>query len=487
MTSETKKEEKRLIYLAKKFKIFTDEDFRGFMNKYGDDKSVEIYQIKGHDGSILALKWFFLPNEKRKRVGVKVSISEKLFTSMLIADPTKNKVYLQWMLTNFVRIIKNEDNIDAAIRFADEDLGIANKYLKLFESNKRKKKFREWAIKNEYRKWKLNNGDANISDWNELNYNPSDINQYKSLSQLFDAVDPFIEREPSNLEKAMNHFINIGEADIPYRDRNWTVFIPLSTDANVIFDNFAGWCTAKHGNTMFKRYVEGDKLPNGDNSIIYILIDNKMFTGESNTCYQIHFESDQIKDQSNDISNIDLYQEVLKHHEGVREYFRAELNDKIKLLNGDISNNKYIDYLISFGYSDTLFNYLDKDLPIIKLSGKNIPRLPDISKFKNADQLLLMGLKIETLHPSIGELRNLELLSLSNNNIQKLPKEIGNLKKLDFLNIKGNPIREIPNEISQLDSSNGGRLFRIGVNRDEIGDDNYQKLKKLLPNTYMDM
>lgn len=86
------------------------------------------------------------------------------------------------------------------------------------------------------------------------------------------------------------------------------------------------------------------------------------------------------------------------------------------------------------------------------------------------------------LHPSIGLLTNLELLSLSDNKISKLPKEIGNLKKLDFFNLKGNPITDFPDEISQLDRSNGGSLFRLSVDKKDIGEVNYQKLKLLLPN-----
>ena len=57
------------------------------------------------------------------------------------------------------------------------------------------------------------------------------------------------------------------------------------------------------------------------------------------------------------------------------------------------------------------------------------------------------------------------------------------LKNLEFLNIKGNKIITIPNDISKLDKSNGGSLYRIAVNREDIGDENYNKLKELLPTT----
>jgi Leucine-rich repeat (LRR) protein len=114
---------------------------------------------------------------------------------------------------------------------------------------------------------------------------------------------------------------------------------------------------------------------------------------------------------------------------------------------------------------------------------REIPRLPDMSRFKNVDQMIITNAKMVELHPSIGSLSNLEMLVLSGNKIKTLPKEIGMLNKLEFLNLDGNPIKDIPNEIKYLDVSNGGSLHRIGVKETDIGRDNYLKLKELLPTT----
>jgi hypothetical protein len=40
---------------------------------------------------------------------------------------------------------------------------------------------------------------------------PSNINQYKSLSQLFDAIDPFITKEPSAVARTLDKFVELGE------------------------------------------------------------------------------------------------------------------------------------------------------------------------------------------------------------------------------------------------------------------------------------
>jgi Leucine-rich repeat (LRR) protein len=126
---------------------------------------------------------------------------------------------------------------------------------------------------------------------------------------------------------------------------------------------------------------------------------------------------------------------------------------------------------------------IDVQTPTIKFMTREIPRLPDISTFKKLDQLIITNAKMVELHPSIGALTSLEMLVLSGNRLKSLPKEIGQLTNLTFINIIGNPIVEIPEEIKYLDKSYGGSLHRIGVTVEDIGEENYQRLKRLLPTT----
>ena len=472
----------RLIYLAKEFDVFTSEELKEVSEQIKSQKrndEIHYELIKGHGKDVIAIKKIYL--EDKKPI-VKISVSEKTFTNMILADPTNNKINLQWMLNTFRKLVKDE-KISEAVRFADEDLCQAKQYLTLFEANKRKVKFIDWCNLTEHRKWKNHNKDKNDSEWEAIQYNPSDINQYKSLAQLFDAIDPFMDREASSLERAMNKFVDLGQAQIPFRDRKWTVYIPLTTDANCVMNNFAGWCTTKPGNGMFSSYTQNNKKPNGKPSTIYVIIDNQLFLGKSRTCYQIHFESKQIKSKENG-ANIHLYEPVLSTSEGISEYFHAELDEMARMVKS-IDNNLYLDYLIEFGFTESLFDFMEAKIEHLKLQNRVIPKLPDISKFKKLDTLLLFQLEMHELHPSIGSLTNLETFSIANNHIKSLPKEIGKLKRLNFMNLIGNPIESIPDEIAELDISKGGKLYRVSVKENEIGEANVKKLKKLLPSAHI--
>ena len=460
----------RLIYLAERFDVFEDDSDSVVMVKLQSlkDEGFETHLIEGgRKSKILAI----VSSKKIDDVKTlkKVSVSQDVFTNMLGADPTDNKIYLQWMLNVFTRFIKEEkeESIAQAIRFAVEDLPQASTYLMLYEGNKRKRKFID-LCKNSF-------GLKHITD-------PSDINQFRNLSQLFDAVDPFVEREPSAVERTMEKFVQAGQALIPVKDRKFTLFIPKTTEANVIFDNFANWCTAKKGNGMFKSYTEGSRKPNGKNSDIYIVINNKFFTGESEEIYQIHFETNQLKDRKNS-SNVNIYDNVISVSDALRDYFHDELMTMAKDYTKGIDGNRYLDFLIKFGFAESLFEMLSEDTPSIRIMKREIPKLPDLSRFKNVDQFIITDAELVEIHPSLGNLVTLEILSLPNNKIKSLPKEIGNLKNLELLNLVDNKIEHFPEEIKNLDKSNGGSLLRLCVKETDIGSENFNKLKRLLPQT----
>lgn len=459
----------RIEFLAKKFDVFDTQgdEFNKKLLKLKTD-GYEYKLITNIMGDKVLAIYSFPLREDGERLTGNVSISLDVFSDVIAADPTSNKSCVQWMLNVVTRLLKTrkESDIEAAIRFIVEDLPQANSYIALFEANKRKVKFKQFCKSSYILK--------HVKD-------PTDINQYKSLSQLFDAVDPFIVRDPTEMESLLQRYVNAGNALIPVRDRRFTLYIPKTTDAATVFNKFANWCTARPNNGMFNSYTNSLK-PNGKKSDIYVIIDNKFFTGESQDIYQIHFESNQIKDRHNS-SNVSIFETVIHESEGLSNFFYEELMTMAKECKTGLDGNRYLDALISFGFCESLFEFIDADTPTIRFMTREIPRLPDISKYQQLDQLIITGAKMVELHPSVGSLLNLEMLVLTDNRIKSLPKEIGNLKKLTFMNLTGNPIEDIPTEITYLDKSNGGSLFRLAIRQEDIGEKNYQRLKELLPST----
>jgi len=459
----------RITFLVEKFDVFESDTDEMVINKISGlvNDGNEVTRLTNMKGDLLAL--LIQKETGGKYKSINTSLCLNVFSEMISADPTENKIYLEWMLDVFNRLVVQDviKQTKKAIMFISEDLPQANAYLMLFDGNKRKKKFHMLC--------KGNKTLQHISD-------PSNINQYRTLSELFDAVDPFIKREPSAVERTMEKYVEINQGVIAVKDRKFTVFIPKTTEANVVFGGFANWCTAREDNGMFKSYTETNKKPNGKNSDIYIIINNKFFTGESDEIYQMHFETRQLKDRKND-ENKNIYESVICQSEAIKDYFHDELMIMAKEHNKGIKNNVYLDFLIEFGFTEALFDIYSKETEAIKIMDRNVVKMPDLSSFKNMLHLTITNAKLSNVHESIGNLSNLEILTLRNNNIKALPKEIGALKNLKMLNIKENKITNIPNEIAYLDRSNGGSLVTLCVEEEDIGSENYEKLKRLLPET----
>lgn len=455
----------RLKFLLSKFNIF-DETFLVSKTKKLESDGYDVSTILSHDDDCLAI---VSKKEENGKVKTDINISKTVFDLMVNSDPAPNKMYTQWMLNTFNRLLK-EGSYDNAIRFACEDLPLASNYLVIFESNKRKQKFKELCSSSFILK--------NISD-------PTDINQYKSLSQLFDAIDPFIVKDSSEIESLLYRFVDSKQAEIGVRDRKFTVYIPLTRDASVVFDSFANWCTCKEGNGMFQNYTTNYKTPLGRKSKIYIIINNEFFNGviNDNTLFQIHFESNQIKDRKNTHSNVGIY-DSLSSSENVLNFFHDELINLSKEFR-NLNKNLYLDNLIKFGFSDSLFEVIEETTPMIIFKDKEVPKMGDLTRFKNLQTFEMNNTKLTNIHPSVCTLKNLEVMVLRDNKITIIPNDIGNLKNLIFMNILGNKIVEIPDTIKYLDKSNGGNLHRLAVSQKDIGENNYEKLKRLLPNTIL--
>ena len=471
-------ENSRLDFLKNQFGFVSDDEWKELSKKdlkkikpkkkdgssdVDKNKKVSISPLLSPDGDLLALYMveesvYTNPEtgEKETNRKIKVRVGEKVFEDSSNADPTSKKVYVQWILKTFVNFIK-EGHMEEAIRFVDEDLPQANDYLKVFDEVKNTKLFSETG-------------------------SPTDINKYNDLSALYQAVDPFIEKEVGQLEGDIMKYVKAGRAKILYQDSNWMIYQPLDRDANCVMESYASWCTARGGNTMFNNYTKEKRYaePDGSPSKIYVLINKDVLKGTSNEVYQFHFESEQYKDRTNG-ANINLYQ-FFNRNPKLGKFFKNILTPLAKKAGGSIQKNHYVKILMAMGEVDDLFEIIDTSTSDIDLSGMQLPKIPNVlGQFKNVENFSASGVGLEEIPDSIGDMTNLEVLILANNNLKSIPSSIGKLKKLTILNIKGNDIKKLPDSISELDESNGGELYRLALDKEDFSPEEIARIKTLLP------
>jgi len=463
---------KRIEFLAKMFDVFTEEDLgKMSTNELTDDTIIYNTDDTGEETIYAVHDWNKrkLKNENKYVVG-KVRVYEDVFVEMVQADPTEHKEYVQWMLTTFVRFIK-QDKGEKAIHFSGDDLYKASEYLEIFHSEKHKPKFKA-----------LCRGNKAFKDIKD----PSNINQYRDLSQLYDAVDPYIIRNPSKLEKDIRILTKLGDGKIPYEDRKVIVFTPKKIRASRLFSNHSNWCTTSNKRT-FNSY-RNKKTSKKTKSDLYIFIP-KTFLLESDNpnrtdeIYQIHVESRMYMNRSDrTIENINVF---FDDNINFGEYFYDELIGFARANHRNYQKNIYVDALKKFGFTDLIFDVLPIETKKVHLINETISNLEEINKFKDAYALSLNNCKVIDVHPNIGDLIKLNILSLPNNKIVKLPNSIGKLKNLTVINVSGNLIEEIPETIKELDTSNGGSLEYFSYGKSQLSDKVVKQLKEWLPNTVL--
>lgn len=468
-TVEKKKSDvkERLQYLEDQFNVFDETE-----NISVDEKTEEVHPLIDNNGNAIAA---LIKNAEGKNQ--RVCVRDYVFKDIVEADPTATKEYAQWILNKFSDMIKEKKkknggafSQEEAIRFVQEDLPQASHHLEVFDKNKRKDKFKRLA--------KNSTTLSHIED-------PSDLYQYEELGQVFDAVDPFLDKDSSQLEETLYRYQDAGEAAIEFRDRFFTVYIPYSTDACTPFNGIASWCNVSPGNGMFESY-RNNKRPDGSKSKLYIIINNKFFEGESEEIYQLHVETDQLKDRSNNMGhNNEIYEPVIKKSKGIADYLFNELDYHARQCGEDLDENVYANYLVKFGFTDNVFDYVQEGATKIKYLEKPLPKLPDLRKFKDTLTDIYIGdTGLTDIGEHFGELTELRRVALHSNNIKKLPESIGNLKNLEFINLSMNSeLSYIPDSIANLDQSNGGSLLWFMIERDHPMKD---KLDELLPNAIIE-
>lgn len=181
-----------------------------------------------------------------------------------------------------------------------------------------------------------------------------DINKYKSLPELYNALKDIINNENdyvSNSEKIRQ--IKKG-AEKVYEDNQWLIVIPHTEEASCYYGKGTQWCTAaEKSNNYFSHYSSQGNL--------YINIDKI-----NNKKYQFHFESESFMDENDEpiempiAKTINLSDGAIKWYmKNVKEYSLL-LDESIDLLVSDDYEykliRKYKNYNNTWVLKDTLNN-----------------------------------------------------------------------------------------------------------------------------------
>ena len=469
----------------------------------GMRKSKEkVEPIQGHDGLDIA---YIVTNKKGKS---KVVLTDEIFTDIVDADPTRKKEFVQWMITVFMRHLK-EGDVDQAIRFLTEDLPEANEYLEVFDKVRKKKIFKTGAPNRP-------NAPQNVSD----------ITQYNDLAHLYSIVSPFIgadDEGDGGLWGKLKKYIDLGHAKLAYRDNDVLVYTPQTIESSCDpLGNLASWCTRRENNTYFDSYRRNNPKPDGSLSDYYVVMPKKLFDGDDEQIYplQFHFESGQLHDKNNRSIERDQLPKVLSKFPALTEFFRKELgalatgdikqgsglmdskylkylskfggdikdviDDEVyaegvksirKLASeqqGALQNNKYLKWLMENTEGVIITDFLNKDMETLDFSDIQMKEIPDISEFKSAQRLSANNCGIEKL-PAADKLpNNIEIFTMTNNQIKEAPLDgYEKLTNMFVFNLSDNPIDKINVKVlTDLTNESLARFVITNVNIDNLSDEN---------------
>jgi len=473
-------------------------------------KRVKVDPIQDESGVDIA----YLYTSKKGKTSVK--LTEEIFNDIAEADPTRNKAYVTWMISVFLRHISDND-IDQAVRFLTEDLPEATEFLEVFDRVKKKKVFKTGAPNRP-------NAPSDVSD----------ISQYNDLAHLYSIVSPFVGTDDDDenstpgekLWKKLKKYIDLGHARLAFRDNDVMVYIPDTIEASCDpLGNLSSWCTRRENNSYFDSYRNNNRKPNGDPSDLYVIMPKTMFDGEptDDNFYplQFHFESNQLHNKNNSNIGDDGLNKIVRQFPGLKKFFIEELGalsaEDVKEGDG-LMKSRYIEYLNKFGgraqdvISDKIYkqgvknirklaaeqqvplqqnkylkwlmentdgviitDFLERDIETLDFSNMNLGVMPDLSEFTNLRRLTANGCSLKRLPPvkHLPKQNNINVFSFANNEIKEAPIEGYQDILIDMFlfNMDNNPITKINVKVlSEM-------VTKSGLSRFTYSDDILDKLK----------
>jgi hypothetical protein len=201
--------------------------------------------------------------------------AQKIFDAIVNADPDIHKKNSQWLLNLFLKPAGDGH------AFLLEDLEKATYYLDVYQKVKAK-----------------------------LQPNARDLNRYKSLPDLYAAIEPLEQdmskREADRQADAQMH----GQAKVVYNTSTYKIVIPLTKEASCYFGMNTQWCTAAtRGQNYFDSYNKDGPL--------YIILEKA-----TNKRWQFHVATGQFADERDHMIDVKAF---AGDHPEVMEALNANL------------------------------------------------------------------------------------------------------------------------------------------------------------------
>jgi len=197
-------------------------------------------------------------------------------------------------------------------------------------------KYLEWVGKN----LDVINFEENLSKLNEAltifdkistNLPITDLNQYKNVGELFNALTEYKNRQRREVKR-------VEGGNVVYEDDRFFVVNPLTHESSCYYGRGTKWCTAAESDTHFKRYNEDGKLfyildktlPTNDPFYKVALL--KKFDGD-----KTYYDSKDETVKSGWIFNTDKLSAIL---DSVDNYLNTEYAEQIKIFSDKESAKK---------------------------------------------------------------------------------------------------------------------------------------------------
>ncbi len=332
---------------------------------------------------------------------------------LIKTDPTEILNYLPWIVRQYNDILKHKITDVSENEFL-EDLYKIKDYLGLFDRVK-----------------------------HNLSPEQRNINNYQTYKDLYNIIEPYLEKKDSDLElsKTQQGLQTKKDAEKIYEDNKWLIIWPKTQEASCLYGKGSQWCTAAdRSNNMFKSY-------NSHGIFNYVI--NKTNQKEK---YAFFFDRN--------TNNVEVYDVNDKNITSQINNFFKTKKVLLKPLIESGKRNYSWKFLISLGYGDWI-SFVDPQINRLDIDNLNLGKLSDkIGQLSNLSVLNIGENNLKELPENIGNLKNLSYVSLNNNNIRNFPESFGNLKNLQELMLSYNNLTILPQPIRKL--PNLKRLYLTG-------------------------